>query len=106
MALALEEMGFTRYGDHGAKPLFKHAPTEVVDVRTMKPPTNKKDFKPARYAMITGETRLSPNNDFEVKGLTDENKETGNIEGNKVKVVLISKAGSEISSPLNSESIF
>ena len=31
---------------------------------------------PARYAMITGETRLSPNNDFEVKGLTDEdNKE-------------------------------
>jgi hypothetical protein len=46
---------------------------------------------PARYAMITGETRLSPNNDFEVKGATDDD----NKYGNKVKVVLISKAGSE-----------
>jgi hypothetical protein len=90
MALALEEMGFTRYGQ-GAKPLFKHKPTEVVDVRTMKEPEDKKNFMPARYAMITGETRLSPNNDFEVKGLTDDE----NKFGNKVKVVLISKAGSE-----------
>jgi hypothetical protein len=91
MALALEEMGFTRYGDSGAKPLFKTAPSQVVDVRTMEPPKNKKDFFPARYSMITGEPRLSPNNDFEVKGLTgDDNKE-----GKKVKIVLISKAGSE-----------
>jgi len=91
MALALEELGFTRYGDSGAKPLFKNPPTPVVDVRTMKPPHDKKDFTPARYALITGEPRLSPNNDFEVKGLTgDDNKD-----GKKVKVVLISKAGSE-----------
>jgi hypothetical protein len=91
MALALEECGFTRYGDSGAKPLFKQAPTPVVDVRTMKPPADKKHFSPARYAMITGEPRLSPNNDFEVKGLTGED----NKDGYKVKVVLISKAGSE-----------
>jgi len=91
MALALEEMGFTRYGQQGTKPLFKNRPTEVVDVRTMKAPQDKKNFMPARYAMITGETRLSPNNDFEVKGLTGEE----NKDGNKVKVVLISKAGSE-----------
>ena len=91
MALALEEMGFTRYGQSGTKPLFKNKPSEIVDVRTMTPPTDKKNFIPARYAMITGETRLSPNNDFEVKGLTgDDNKD-----GHKVKVVLISKAGSE-----------
>ena len=90
MALALEEMGFTRYGQ-GVKPLFKNKPTEVVDVMTMKAPADKKKFMPARYAMITGETRLSPNNDFEVKGLTGED----NTDGNKVKVVLISKAGSE-----------
>ncbi len=90
MALALEEMGFTRYGQD-TKPLFKHKPTEVVDVRTMKEPEDKKNFMPARYAMITGETRLSPNNDYEVKGLTDDE----NKYGNKVKVVLISKAGSE-----------
>jgi hypothetical protein len=90
MALALEEYGFTRYGDNGAKPLFKHAPTPVVDVRTMKP-KGSGTFMPARYAMITGEPRLSPNNDFEVKGLTGED----NKDGHKVKVVLISKAGSE-----------
>ena len=94
MALALEEMGFTRYGKD-VEPLFKSKPTDVVDVRTMKPPKNKKDFMPARYSMITGDPRLSPNNDFEVKGLTDDDKQKGNIEGHKVKVVLISKAGSE-----------
>ncbi|MFY7731757.1 MAG: helicase-related protein [Flavobacterium sp.] len=91
VALALEEMGFTRYGDKGIKPLFKSRPSPVVDVRTMKPPTNSKDFKPARYSMITGDTRLSPDNDFEVKGLTGED----NKYGDKVKVVLLSKAGSE-----------
>jgi hypothetical protein len=91
MALALEEMGFTRYGQTGTNPLFKVKPSEVVDARTMKPPTNKNDFKPARYSIITGDPRLSPNNDFEVKGSTgDDNKD-----GNKVKVILISKAGSE-----------
>jgi hypothetical protein len=90
MALALEEMGFTRYGQN-MKPLFKNKPSEVVDVTTMEPPQDKKKFMPARYAMITGETRLSPNNDFEVKGLTGED----NKDGHKVKVVLISKAGSE-----------
>uniref|UniRef100_A0A6C0ERC1 Helicase ATP-binding domain-containing protein n=1 Tax=viral metagenome TaxID=1070528 RepID=A0A6C0ERC1_9ZZZZ len=94
MALALEEMGFTRYGEN-VKPLFKNRPSEVVDVRTMKPPTDKKNFMPARYSMITGDPRISPNNDYEVKGLTDDNKETGNVTGNKVKVILISKAGSE-----------
>ena len=91
MALALEEMGFTRYGQQGTKPLFKNKPTEVIDVRTMKEPENKKNFMPARYAMITGDVRLSPNNDFEVKGLTGED----NKDGYKVKVILISKAGSE-----------
>ena len=90
MALALEELGFTRYGKN-VKPLFENAPTDVVDVRTMKKPLNKKDFMPARYSMITGDPRISPDNDFEVKGLTN----LDNKDGNKVKIVLISKAGSE-----------
>ena len=90
MALALEEMGFTRYGKN-VQSLFENAPTDVVDVRTMKKPTNKKDFMPARYSMITGDPRLSPDNDYEVKGLTN----LDNKDGNKIKVVLISKAGSE-----------
>jgi hypothetical protein len=91
MALALEEMGFTRFGQTGIKPLFKNRPTDVVEVKTMQPPEDKRKFTPARYSMITGDPRLSPNNDFEVKGLTSED----NKEGGKVKVVLISKAGSE-----------
>ena len=102
MALALEEMGFTRYGEK-AKPLFKNLPTPVVDVRTMKPPVSKKDFKPARYIMITGDPRISPHNDADVKAITNNNNifredENGNIvdiSGEIIKVVLISQAGSE-----------
>jgi hypothetical protein len=90
MALALEEMGFTRYGDK-AKPLFKTKPTDVVDARTMKPATDRKNFMPARYTMITGDKGLSPNNDFEVKGVTNEN----NKDGHRIKVILISRAGAE-----------
>jgi hypothetical protein len=90
MALALEEMGFTRFGN-GATPFFSTRHTEVVDVRTMKPPKSKKDFLPARYSMITGDQTISPDNDFEVKGLTNKD----NVYGENVKVVLISQAGSE-----------
>jgi hypothetical protein len=102
MALALEEMGFTRYGEK-AKPLFKTPPVPVVDVRTMKPPDSKKDFKPARYIMITGDPRISPNNDADVKAITNNDNifredKDGNIvdvSGEIIKVVLISQAGSE-----------
>jgi hypothetical protein len=102
MALALEEMGFTRYGEK-AKPLFKTPPVPVVDVRTMHPPNSKKDFKPARYVMITGDTRISPNNDADVKAITsndnifreDKDGNIVDISGEMIKVVLISQAGSE-----------
>ena len=102
MALALESMGFTRYGEK-AKPLFKVPPVPFVDVRTMKEPISRKDFKPARYVMITGDPRISPNNDTDVKSITnndnifrEDNK--GNIvdvSGEIIKVVIISQAGSE-----------
>jgi len=91
VALALEELGFTRYGD-GAKSLFKTPPVEPVDARTMKPRTSKKgDFIPARYSLITGDPRISPNNAFEVKAATSED----NKDGNKIKVIIISQAGAE-----------
>ena len=90
MALALEEMGFVRYGEN-ANPLFKKPPSKYVDVRTMKPQDKEKTFMPARYTMITGDIRLSPDNDSDVKALTSEN----NKNGDKIKVILISKAGSE-----------
>jgi len=102
MALALEEMGFTRYGEKST-PLFKTAPVSLVDVRTMKPPTSKKDFKPAKYVMITGDPRISPSNDIDVKAVTNndnifkEEKDgtIRDISGEIIKVVLISQAGSE-----------
>jgi hypothetical protein len=90
MALALEEMGFVRYGEN-SKPLFKTPPSKYIDVRTMKPQDKEKSFIPARYTMITGDVRLSPDNDSDVKMLTNEN----NKNGEKIKVILISKAGSE-----------
>ena len=101
MALALEEMGFSRYGDN-AKSLFKTPPSEpmAIDISDekrylFKPRPKKltasKTLVPARYVMITGDSRISPNNNFEVKALTSED----NMLGNKIKVVLISKAGSE-----------
>ena len=102
MALALEEMGFTRYGEK-ANPLFKTPPTPLVDVRTMKPPTSKTDFRTARYIMITGDPRISPSNDTDVKAVTNndniftEEKDgtITDISGQNIKVVLISQAGSE-----------
>ena len=105
MALALEEMGFTRHNTNNskAKSLFKSLTTPVVDVRTMQPPSVKKDFKPARYVIITGDPRISPDNDADVKAITsddnifskDENGNKIDISGAKIKVVLISQAGSE-----------
>jgi len=98
MALALESMGFTRFGKN-TKPLFKSPVVPVVDVRTMQPPENRKNFKPAMYSMITGDPRLSPNNDYEMKGITNQDNISlqmgDDICGQNVKVVLISQAGSE-----------
>ena len=102
MALALEEMGFTRFNKK-ARSLFKSLPTPVVDVKTMKPPSSRKDFQPARYVMITGDPRISPDNDGDVKAITSddnifetgENGEKKDVSGSKIKVVLISQAGSE-----------
>jgi len=91
VVLALEEMGFTRYGSD-VKSLFKTPPTDPVDVRTMKPRISKKsDFIPAKYILITGDPRLSPNNANDVKAATSED----NKDGNKIKVVIISQAGAE-----------
>lgn len=74
MTLALEELGFTRYGD--TKSLFKTPPTT----------TNSN-----KYIIISGEKNLSPNNLSELNAVTDKKNSDGNI----VKVVLISRAGSE-----------
>jgi len=81
MALTLEEMGFTRFGN-GGKSLFKTQPSQEV---------NEEKIRGLKYAMITGDRRLSPNNDADLKIITGDD----NINGDKVKVVLLSQAGSE-----------
>ena len=56
----------------------------------MKPRASKTD-KIARYIMITGNPRLSPNNDADIKAATG----LDNKDGHKIKVIIISRAGSE-----------
>ena len=83
IALALEEMGFTRY-DKDVGSLFKTAP---VPQRIF---NQKQKRFAAKYAMFTGDKHLSPDNRAELEALT-----TDNAIGQRIKVVIISKAGSE-----------
>jgi hypothetical protein len=79
MALALEEMGFTRYKNENStsKPLFSSASS-----------TKSNGLK---YALITGNQSISPNNDIEINALRSDK----NMDGSRCKVVIISKSGSE-----------
>jgi len=89
IALALESMGITRYGTTSS--LFKKPPTNPLNVLTMKPKKGEEVFKPAKYIMITGQKSLTPDVKKELKAVTD----VGNINGEKVKVIIVSRAGSE-----------
>jgi len=93
MALALEEMGFTRFGtERQTKPLFASPRTEPLDSLTMLPKSQTQgSFNQARYVMITGDKLFSPNNDEDIKALNSPD----NMDGSKIKVVLISKAAAE-----------
>jgi hypothetical protein len=86
IALALEEMGFTRY-DAQVGSLFKTAP--VPQMMTVSANQTPKRFA-AKYAMFTGDKQLSPDNRAELEALTTDNER-----GQRIKVVIISKAGSE-----------
>jgi hypothetical protein len=98
IALALEECGFTRYSAAGGNSsLFRNKPTGSIDAITMLPQRQhqaqfpSQQFRPARYSVITGDPTISPDNLHELKALTSEN----NTNGENVKVVIISVAGSE-----------
>ena len=97
IALALEEMGFTRYGfaSH-TKSLFANPPTKQVDATTLKPidrmeENDKKNYRPAKYVMITGDKSFSPNNLADLKYITSPENKNGEL----VRVVLITKAAAE-----------
>jgi len=96
MALALEEMGFAKYssgGQQANKSLFRRPPGEALDATTMRkqsqvPPA---EFRQAQYIMITGDKMYSPSNTADIAYA----KHKDNSDGSRVKVILISKAGSE-----------
>jgi len=95
IALSLEEMGFERYSSNPLHlSLFKKAPTKPIDATEMKPRNEipeDKEFVPAKYIMITGDKSISPNNAADLKYATS----IDNKYGEKVKVIIISKAGAE-----------
>ena len=98
IALALEELGFTRYSANTSfSTMFKTKPAPSIDAITFLPQKQHtaqfpdQPFRPARYSVITGDPSISPDNLFELKALTDED----NTNGEKVKVVIISVAGAE-----------
>ena len=98
IALALEELGFTRYSAAGGNSsLFRSRPTPPIDAITMLSQRQhqaqfpNQAFRPARYSVITGDPTISPDNLYELKALTNDD----NTNGENVKVVIISVAGSE-----------
>jgi hypothetical protein len=74
LALALEEMGFNRYSSNSSH-------TNLL----------KKNKPGPSYVMITGDTRFSHDNSHDVSIVSHPD----NKDGKKVKVILISKSGSE-----------
>ena len=97
IALALEEMGFSRYGfaSH-TKSLFAEPPTKPVDATTLKTiddmeQNDKPNYHPAKYVMITGDKSFSPNNLADLKYITSPENKNGEL----VRVVLITKAAAE-----------
>jgi hypothetical protein len=84
IALALEEMGFARYSsDKSVKSLFKTPPVPPLGY--------KPEGSQARYVMITGDAKYSPNNNEDLKYLNSDE----NMDGKLVKVVIISRAAGE-----------
>ena len=83
MALALEEMGFTRYKGVGvgvggsSKSLFVSGTVAKSNG--------------LHYSLITGNQSISPNNDAEINALRSDK----NVDGSVCKVVIISKSASE-----------
>jgi hypothetical protein len=96
VSLALEEMGFTRYGtSQTATPLFKPGAIDSVpiDATTMMPvdPVANKKFNQAKYMILSGDKFFSQNNAADIKYATSEANKNGEL----VRVILISRAASE-----------
>lgn len=96
IALALEEMGYIRYGE--TKNLFNDEYRKDNKITRIDSITGKKEkdvdktkFNPATYMMITGKQTLSSNWLEDFKIATD----VSNKNGEKIKVIIITRTGSE-----------
>ena len=87
LALALEELGFGRLKHMNL--LKPRTDINTLDAVSMKPKSGSKIQ--AKYCMITGDRKYSPNNYDELRIVNEH----ANINGETCKVVLISQAGSE-----------
>lgn len=91
LAIALEELGLKRYG-RTPNILDDSKTITPLNVSTMEPiKEGEKDMSIAKYIMITGNIKISPDNETELKAVTNDS----NVYGNDVKVVIISRAASE-----------
>lgn len=90
ICLVLEELGITRFGSTPS--LFKTKPVENLDLNTYTNTTGP-DTKSAKYIIIAGDQKLSPRTSRLSDLATLNSFENKN--GELIKVVLISQAGSE-----------
>ena len=89
LAIALEEIGFDRYG--GAKNnLLKKEITKKINIHNLKGNVNTDKFTQGYYSIISGDNMYSPHNSEEIEALTKDN-----LNGERVKVVLITESGTE-----------
>jgi len=94
IALALESMGFSRYGAAHGHSLFSKPPAPPMDAITGKRRNEMvkgETFFPAKYIVISGDKNLSPDNIGEVKAVTND----ANYDGRFIKAIIISKSGTE-----------
>jgi hypothetical protein len=94
IALALESMGFSRYGGARGHSLFSKPPAPPIDAITGKRRNEmgkSETFFPAKYIVISGDKNLSPDNIGEVKAVTTD----ANYDGRFIKAIIISKSGTE-----------
>jgi Helicase conserved C-terminal domain/Type III restriction enzyme, res subunit len=90
LALALEELGFKRNETGRGRSLFKDKKKDINVFNLNGKSTTTKSL-PAKYAIISGNASISPDNDAEIKTLTSNNNKNGEL----IKVVLITEAGTE-----------
>ncbi|MBG01386.1 MAG: hypothetical protein CL470_03865 [Acidimicrobiaceae bacterium] len=96
LGLALEHMGFEKYsGNHLKYPEWKkgskNTKDEPIDYLWNPISKKKREFKRAKYIILSGDTDISPDNENDIKALVSDN----NKNGENIKIVIGSVVASE-----------